>query len=485
MTVDSPRLVIAGLSGDSGKTVVCLSLLSILRQKGLCLSVFKKGPDYIDAAWLSFVSDSSCRNLDTYMVAPEQISDNFVRAAAGSDISIIEGNRGLFDGLDKTGTHSTASLARLLGAPVVLVVDCHKVTRSLAAVINGCVAFDPDLRIAGVILNRVAGPRHEKIIRESIREYCDLPVLGAIPRIEDEVSLIPGRHLGLITPAEFDRSQQLRATLTEIGATYLGIDDLIEAARAVEPLDHPQASRSSGPATRVRVGVFEDSIFTFYYPENLEALEAGGAELVAVSSLEDGALPDVDALYIGGGFPETQADRLAANRLMCESVRKAATEGMPIYAECGGLIYLSKSLESDGRTYPMAGVFPLDLTMHQKPVGHGYTLVRIDRPNPFFEVGDQIKGHEFHYSGIQTELSGLQTCLSVERGVGLGQSRDGLLYKNTLACFTHIHAGGTQDWAHRLVSAAVSYKDRGACNPEGKANNIRSFAAPRPAQVRS
>jgi len=462
MTTSSSRLVVAGLSGDAGKTIASLSILAGLRERGISVSVFKKGPDYIDPAWLSSLSRTACRNLDTYMVDPQIVVRNFVVHAEKSDISLIEGNRGVFDGKDVAGTHSTAQLAKLLQAPVVLVVDAAKSTRTVAAIVKGCVDFDPDLNIAGVILNRVAGKRHLRILRESIEKYAGLPVLGAIPNLGDDSMLIPGRHLGLVTPSEYAGGGELPVRLREIADNSLDVEGLIEVARSAGPLSCavPEASCSAGTPGPVKIGYFRDSVFTFYYPENLEALEANGARLVPISSLEDRSLPDVDALYIGGGFPETHAERLARNRSMMQSVKKQALDGLPVYAECGGLIYLARSLRCNGVVYPMSGVFPIDLSMHRKPVGHGYTSLRVDLPNPFFAVGTSIRGHEFHYSGPADGLQQLESCMSVESGVGVGSGRDGLVHANTLACYTHLHADGTESWASAMVSRAAAHAAR-------------------------
>ena len=462
MTTSSARLVIAGLSGDSGKTIASLSILTALRERGFSVSVFKKGPDYIDPAWLSLVADSVCRSLDTYMVDPEVVARSFATHAEKSDISVIEGNRGIFDGRDVSGTHSTAQLAKLLLAPVVLVVDAAKSTRTVAAIVKGCVDFDPDLNISGVILNRVAGDRHLRILSDSIAEYSGLPVLGAIPNLGDDSELIPGRHLGLVTPAEYECGSALQSRLLEIAEESLDIDGIVAVARSAGSISCAPAEPSPVKPANVKIGYFKDSVFTFYYPENLEALEANGAQLVPVSSLADRSLPEVDALYIGGGFPETHVGRLMRNRSMMKSVKEAALEGLPVYAECGGLIYLARSLRCGDVVYPMAGLFAIDLVMHLKPVGHGYTWARVDSPNPFYAVGTSLRGHEFHYSGLADGLQGAESCMRVERGVGVGRARDGLVRSNTnvLACYTHVHADGVESWASAMVSRAADHAAR-------------------------
>jgi cobyrinic acid a,c-diamide synthase len=449
---------------------VALSAIAALRRRGHSVSVFKKGPDYIDPAWLSLVGQAVCRSLDTYMVDRDAVLRNFVLHSHGADISVIEGNRGLYDGKNVAGTHSTAELAKLLEAPVVLVVNAAKATRTVAAVVKGCVDFDPDVKIAGVVLNRVAGKRHLGVLERSIKEYSGLPVLGAIPKLGEDSALIPGRHLGLVTPAEFNDGAGLESRLRDIAESHLDVDAMIGIAKSAAPVSCVPRDPSPGARDRVKIGFFKDSVFTFYYPENLEALKACGAELVPVSSLADGSLPEVDALYIGGGFPETHAEQLAHNKPMMESIRRNAERGLPIYAECGGLIYLARSLEYGGRIYPMTGLFPIDLAMHQRPVGHGYTQVVVDAPNPFYGAGIQIRGHEFHYSGPKNGLHDVKTCMKVESGVGVGDARDGLVFANTLACYTHVHADGAGSWASSMVARATDYaakRRRGATDNSG------------------
>ena len=478
MDIKVSRLVIAGLSGDSGKTLVTLSFLASLRKKALTTSVFKKGPDYIDAAWLSFVSGFSCRNLDTYLTDPIDAMNSFVMNAKDSDMAIIEGNRGLFDGKDIHGTHSTAQLAKLLNTSIVLVVNCTKATRTIAAIIKGCQTFDPDLKIAGVILNKVAGKRHQKIISDSIEKFCNIPVLGAIPKLGKDAELIPGRHLGLTPPTEFASASQLIEKLEEIADNYLDIDKLISLAKNENSLTGRETSPPPKNAT-VRIGYFRDSVFTFYYPENLEALQNEGAELVSISSLETKKLPELDALYIGGGFPETHAEQIALNRDLMNSVKSAAQDGLPIYAECGGLIYLCKSIKWKGDQFEMAGVFPTELVMSEKPVGHGYSEMEIDRPNPFYKIGDAIRGHEFHYSGISGDLGDKDTVAKMTAGTGLGNKRDGLIFNNSLACYTHIHAAGIKSWAFSMVNAAQDFKKHKRGNPTGNfsLSNRRNMVA--------
>jgi cobyrinic acid a,c-diamide synthase len=269
--------------------------------------------------------------------------------------------------------------------------------------------------------------------------------------------LLPGRHLGLVPPTEFSNREKVVEKLNEIAVNYLDIERIIEIASDVSELETTSSASPEETTAQVRIGYFDDAVFTFYYPENLEALRKHGAQLVPVSSLADSTLPEIDALYIGGGFPETHASRLVENRSLMESVKSAAVRGLPIYAECGGLIYLCRSLKWNNSQFPMAGVFPIDLEMRIRPVGHGYTVFQADGSNPYFEVGAVIKGHEFHYSGVVSEIPESMSCLKVDTGVGLGNHRDGLIANRTLACYTHIHADGAKGWAAKMIEAARQY----------------------------
>lgn len=443
-----PCVVVAGLAGGSGKTLVSLALLLAARERGLTARAFKKGPDYIDAAWLGWAAGSPARNLDTRLMGFAIAADSFARHAAPGGFNLVEGNRGLFDGSDAAGTHSTAELAKALNAPVLLVVDCTKVTRTAAALVLGCMRLDPQLKLAGVILNQVAGPRHEAVLREAVGSATGLPVLGVAPRLPAD-SLVPERHLGLVPPAERGGEPALRAALLEL-ASGLDLEGILALA-APDPVPPPAPAIAPRAARKSVVGWLRDAAFTFYYPENLEALERRGAELVPVSALESAALPAaLDALYIGGGFPETHAPQLAANRGFLDSLRDAARGGLRIYAECGGLMLLARQLRWQGRDWPMAGVFDFDVEVCASPQGHGYAHLRVDRPNPFFAPGTTLRGHEFHYSRV-TSGRYPETVCRVERGVGCYDRRDGIVIHNVWASYTHLHALSTPEWPAALI----------------------------------
>lgn len=458
-----PRIIVSALSGGSGKTILSLGLIASWRQRGITVTPFKKGPDYIDAGWLALAAGHPCRNLDTFLAPKNQVLCSFKKNAASHGASIIEGNRGLYDGMDVEGNTSTAELAKLLAAPVVLGIDCTKSTRTVAALVLGCLRFDPDVMIEGVILNRIAGGRHESILRQTIEHYTGVKVLGAVPKLKRDA--FPERHMGLIPTQESPEAEQSLRAATDIAEQYLDIDGLLEIAYGAPqtekintPMSECRPETGAQGNTKPRIGIIRDSAFQFYYPENLEALQAHGAELVPISALSDPNVPDIDGLYIGGGFPETHAEALAANRHFREDLRQLAEKGLPIYAECGGLMYLGEELVMKGKSYPMAGVLPIVFGFSKRPQAHGYTILEVDRQNPYFAVGTKLRGHEFHYSTV-LEWRGKSDNLAfkIDRGTGFFDRRDGVCYKNVLATYSHIHALGFSCWAEGVVRAVIRF----------------------------
>jgi len=452
---NSPRVAIAGLCGDSGKTLVSLACILLARRAGWSVRAFKKGPDYIDPAWLAWACGRPARNLDTFLMGFDGAAGSFARHAGPTELNLIEGNRGLFDGVDASGTHSTAALARALGAPVILVVNAVKMTRTAAASVLGCRMMDPELRIAGVILNRVAGDRHAAVLREAVEEVCGIPVLGVLPKTGG--NLLPDRHLGLVTPLESAGIAELEREILTFAEGRLDLEAIWKIAEDVAPPVLPVETAAARGGRRVAIGYLRDAAFSFYYPENLEALEAAGAELVPVSSLLANALPrDLRALYLGGGFPETYGATLAANTELLGSIRAAAAGGMPMWAECGGLMALSRAIRWRGDRWAMAGVLPFEVEVLARPQGHGYSTLRVDCPNPFLPVGTELRGHEFHYSHI-AEGDRPETACAVLRGAGCYGGRDGAIVGNVWASYTHLHATGTPEWAPALVRAAENF----------------------------
>ncbi|MFP5234815.1 MAG: cobyrinate a,c-diamide synthase [Acidobacteriota bacterium] len=456
-TTSMPRLLVAGLRGGSGKTIVSLGILLLLRRAGVPIRAFKKGPDYIDPAWLAWASGHPARNLDTWLMGADRILASFQRNAIHDGLNLIEGNRGLFDGFDAAGTHSSAVLAHTLSAPVILVLDATKMTRTAAALVLGCQALDPTLPIRGVILNNVANPRHEKILRAAIESACSIPVIGALPRTPRNP--IAERHLGLVPPQEHETVDQVEQFILDVARNHLDTDALLRIAHSAPPLPAASVEPPALPdGSGLRIGFIRDSAFTFYYPENLEELGRSGAELVPISALDSAALPEnLHALYIGGGFPETHAERLACNTGFLASLRSACAAGLPVYAECGGLMLLARSLVARNRTFAMAGVFPIEIELFASPQGHGYSELVIDTENPFFPLGTLLRGHEFHYSRIVPGHTPLATAAAVLRGSGSLPGRDYLLTGKVLAGYTHLHATATPEWARGLIHAAHNY----------------------------
>ncbi len=458
--INTPRVTLAAVKGGAGKTFISIGLISALNMLGHKIAAFKKGPDYIDAGWLGLASGSACRNLDSYLFEPDVLLNSFYNGSKHKDLAIIEGNRGIYDGVDSNGSYSTAELAKFLKSPLVLILDVTKTTRTAAAVALGCKALDPDLDLRGIILNRVAGARHERVVREAVADATGLPVIGAVGKLPS--GNLPQRHLGLLPLHEHPAAAEFVAGAGKIIADAVDLDAILRiASRASElkvpPSNFSRSDRISNFA--VKIGVLKDSAFQFYYPENLEALESRGATIIPISALSSASLPDLDALYIGGGFPETHVIQLAENSRFRDAVFKAAQSHLPIYAECGGLMFLSRNLVIDGTAYPMSGVFPVDTILDRKPRGLGYIEVETIAENPFYPIGSLIKGHEFHYSFVPMEdTSALKYAFRVTKGQGLDGLREGLTRWNVLATYLHIHALGEPLWAQALLRRADEFK---------------------------
>ncbi|MDK2888579.1 cobyrinic acid a,c-diamide synthase [Desulfofundulus australicus DSM 11792] len=455
-----PRLVIGAPRGRSGKTTVTIGLLAALvRHLKLVVQPFKKGPDFIDPGWLSRVAGRACRNLDSYLMSGETIRYSLLRHSRDADMAVVEGAMGLFDGVDLEGSGSTAEIARIIAAPVILVVDTTRMTRSVAPLVQGFMRFDPRIKVAGVVLNRVARRRHEQMLRGALEKYCGIPVLGVIPKGKKMV--IPDRHLGLVPAGERDELEQALEEIARVARECLDLEGILAVARQAPPLEMAaggDAPDDGMPDNKPVIGVFRDRAFSFYYPENLEALQEAGARLVYIDALRDPDLPQVDALYIGGGFPEVFAGQLEANEGLRKSVLRAVEAGLPVYAECGGLMYLGRQIFWQGRSYRMCGALPFDVVMEDRPCGHGYEVVEVTGENPFFPAGSVIKGHEFHHSRLVNVDRDVRFAYRVLRGSGIDGERDGVVYRNVLASYNHIHALATPRWAEALVERARQWR---------------------------
>jgi cobyrinic acid a,c-diamide synthase len=460
----------------------------LLKRRGLSVQPFKKGPDYIDPSWLTIAAGRSCRNLDLFLIPEETLIQAFKQACEGTDLAIVEGAMGLYDGLD---THeTTAEIARLLNIPIFLVVNTSRMTTSIAAMVKGYQLFQTDIKIAGVILNYVSGIRHENKLRDAVEQHCEIPVVGSIPK--DEGLRIAERHLGLIPCPESSDAESAVEHIGDKLESCLDLGRILAIAREFGPL-HPvplppveredngcpfplgerETKKTSlpngvrglagdsrvvkddngGQEIRAKIGILRDRAFNFYYPENLEALMNANAELILINSFED-RLPEVDGLYIGGGFPEFFLKELEKNRGLRKDIASAGEAGLPVYAECAGLMYLSQKIHWQGRSFEMVGIIPAEVRISEKPEGHGYVVAEVIRENPLFPIGLALRGHEFHHSNVSIK-NGVEFAFEIRRGHGIDGKRDGVLYKNVFAAYTHLHALGTPSWAEAFVSLAA------------------------------
>ena len=457
------RVLVSAAHKSSGKTTISIGLVAAIRELGRVVQTFKKGPDYIDPLWLSTASDRACINLDFFTMPVSEVEQAFSLGSAAADVSLIEGNKGLYDGLDLHGGNSNAALAKLLRSPVVLVVDTRGMSRGIAPLILGYQAFDPDVWIAGVILNRVGGGRHEKKLRRVVEHYTDVPLIGAVH--DNPALMIDERHLGLMPSNETGRAREKIRRLAQTVAAQVDLQRVLQLAAAAPELTSPTATHSSGQPTveRVRIAYPRDKAFGFYYPGDLEKMELAGAELVAFDTLVDQQLPQADGLFLGGGFPEMVMDRLEANSSLRREIWRFIEAGGPVYAECGGLMYLARKLIWKGKSCSMVGVIPGDAVMHDKPQGRGYVRLRETADMPWPGLGSQdstIAAHEFHYSALENIQSGSIFAYRMERGHGIDGRHDGFVYKNLLASYTHLRDVGGNQWTARFVEFVKSCKNR-------------------------
>ena len=460
-----PRLMISAAHKSSGKTVISTGLAAAFRDAGHDIGTFKKGPDYIDPMWLSAASGAPCYNLDFNAMQRGEIKPFFQsRAQSGvGGLSLVEANKGLFDGVHADGGDSNAALAKLLCLPVVLVIDTGGVTRGIAPLLLGYCGFDEHVNIAGVILNKVAGSRHERKLRESVEGYTDLPVLGAVAR---QPGLEIGeRHLGLTTPDECDGQSALITGFADAVRAGVDLDALIRVATSA-----PDMPRATVPPTRgnagqgLRIGVARDTAFGFYYPDDLEALQAQGAELVFIDMIHDSHLPDIDGLFIGGGFPEMRMQALSANIPLRAQLKTALDNGLPTYAECGGLMYLCRSLNFNEQTLPMVGAINGDAVMHTRPQGRGYVAFEDTDSHPWGAAGQRQTAHEFHYASIDNLALDTKFARTMIRGAGISGQDDAVVIHNIVAGFCHLRNTGPSPWVPRFLKF-VSLASKTKRNP--------------------
>lgn len=448
------RLLISAAHKSSGKTTISIGICAALSADGVSVAPFKKGPDYIDPLWLGMASGRPCHTLDFHTSGHDEILQTYAAASHGAAISLIEGNKGLYDGMDLDGSNSNAALAKLLRAPVVLVVDTRGTIRGIAPLLLGYQQFDREIQIAGVILNQVGGSRHEKKLRAVIEHYTDIPVLGAVGRNE-ELGILE-RHLGLVPGNEAPLAQERIDTIARIVRAEVDIHALRRIADSAPTLPSAPISMPAGVrAPDVTIGIAQDSAFGFYYPSDLLQFEKAGARLIAFDTLHDRQLPVVDGLFIGGGFPETHMAELERNESMLTAIRDAIEAGIPAYAECGGLMYLSRSLRWREKRCAMVGVLPMDIEMHERPQGRGYVRLEQSQESPWRVTtensAETIAAHEFHYSAVTGALPDLPCAYTVKRGQGLDGRRDGLIYRNLLASYSHLRHTARTPWVDHFV----------------------------------
>ena len=459
-----PRLVIAGTYSGVGKTTITLAIMAALTARGRLVQGFKVGPDFIDPGHHAAVTGRPSRNLDGWMLGEIVNRDIFTQAAADADLSIIEGMMGLFDGsspMNEVG--STAELAKQLDAPVLLVIDGSAMARSAAAMVSGYAKFDPMLRVAGVLFNRVGSEEHYRLLKQAVEQETDVVAVGYVR--PDQAVTILDRHLGLVTALE-QGTGELYGRLAKAAEETVDLDRIEALARsAAECIRHERVGVRNGETAHsspapvasrpaVKVGVAFDQAFCFYYPDNLEMLEAEGAELVKFSPINDLALPDVDMLYLGGGYPELYGKRLAGNVRMRTSIKTFAQQGGLIYAECGGMMYLTQAIRDlEGKSHEMVGLFAAEAVMSKVSMTLGYRELHLSQRCVLGEVGVTVRGHEFHYSLVEP-TGQLQYACTLMDAEGKSKGLDGLLVGNTVGLYSHLHFASQPKIAASLIAAA-------------------------------
>ena len=455
------RVFISAAHKSSGKTTLTLGLCAALNARGLSVAPYKKGPDYIDPMWLSRASNNDCHNLDFQTMSNDEMLATISLYSKDADISIIEGNKGLFDGVAIDGSNSNAAVAELTKSPVVLVIDTQGMTRGIAPLLLGYQAFNNDINIAGVILNKVGGPRHEKKLRDVIKQYTNITVVGAVPRLKE--LNITERHLGLIPSNESADTDEVISKIAAVIEKHVDLELLQKIASTAEPLPKSSYQRpDENKPLSLKVGIARDAAFGFYYPGDLNAFKAAGVELVEFDTLKDKNLPEVDALFIGGGFPESWMSELEANSSLRQQIKDAIESGLPVYAECGGLMYLSKSISWKDKTAQMVGAIPANIIMNEKPQGRGYVSLQQTQDVLWNKTkcNADVYAHEFHYSGFE-DISKLESnpnikfAYEMKRGSGITGMHDGLIYKNLVANYARL-----RDLGFSAIQSILHFPER-------------------------
>jgi len=450
------KALISAAHKSSGKTCVAAGLIAALSERGLQIQPFKKGPDYIDPKWLSKAAGRPCFNLDFNTQADGEITQTFDTHSA--DINLIEGNKGLYDGVDLEGANSNAALAHLLGTPIILVLDCEGTTRGIAPLLLGYKSFDPGINFLGVILNKVGGARHESKLRRVVEHYTDFSILGCVPKCTE--MHLQERHLGLKPTNEDSYAEQKIEEIKNIIQDSVSLDIFTEFSNKSRNLANTKPKQKQ-EYQDLKIGYTLDESFGFYYPDDIEAFSRHGAELVAIDTIRDSSLPDIDALFIGGGFPETQMHKLQANAGFRQSIKDAINAGMPTYAECGGLMYLTNSITWNDDTYEMVGILDAETIMCDKPQGRGYVELETTDEMlwPQHSSGFSFSAHEFHYSMLNMSSPDWRYAYKVKRGQGIDGNNDGLVYKNLLASYCHLRDTSRFHWINSFLEFVKTCKN--------------------------
>jgi cobyrinic acid a,c-diamide synthase len=433
---------------SSGKTVVSLGLCSAFKARGLKVQAFKKGPDYIDPIWLAQASGNPCYNLDFYTMSKDEITALFNQHQ--SEISLIEGNKGLYDGMNTMGGDANADMAKLLNSKVILVIDCNGITRGIAPLLMGYQAFDNDVDIAGVILNKVAGERHQSKLVQAIEHYTDIPIIGAIRRSKDLI--INERYLGLMPANESPQSQIFIDKAGSIIADQVDLDKLLNKGNKGDATLFSNKGDTNLLSSDLTVAVAKDQAFGFYYQDDIDVFKSLGVKIEYFNTLKASVLPKCDGLFIGGGFPEMQLEALSANQSLLTDIKVKIEQGLPTYAECGGLMYLSRKITHQDKTYKMVGIIEADTLMTPRPIGRGYVQLAPTDNHRWTEVADKIYAHEFHYSKLKNIHPKTRYAYTVLRGVGVDNKHDGILTHNLLATYTHCRNVGGNHWVKQFIN---------------------------------
>jgi len=456
-TTAIPRIVIAASGSGAGKTTATVALVGAMRTRGLRVAAFKCGPDYLDPTYHARVLGTPSQNLDGWMMGREAVIATFARASRDADIAVIEGMMGLFDGAAPDSDEgSTAEIAKWIGAPVVLIHDSSGIARTIAAVAMGFAGFDPQLRLAGLICNRIGSRGHLELLERACPE---IPILGGFPA--DAALSFPERHLGLFAADRDVLPDRIVAEWARRASEWLDVDTIIRIAREAPPLEVTGVADRSAGKTRCRIGIAHDDAFHFYYEDNLRRLEESGAEIVRFSPIADRSLPAVDGLYFGGGYPEAHAERLSANESMLAEVRRFAREGRPIYAECGGLMYLCEAIRTlDGRRHPMAALLPGVAGMNDRLQALGYVEVETTRATILGGAGLRFRGHQFRYSTLEPSAPAGAPCAYRVIPRWGGEFAEGYSLANVLGSYVHAHWASNPAVAEGFVASCIASRER-------------------------